>query len=80
MGKLNLPMFAVIWIGPAAEFKAKATRHSEHPDYLTVKIDEEITLQFYGFPTDVSYQCEKKCVAVLPNGKKIELNEIPIEA
>src|SRR5437868_14602886 len=61
------------------EFKVKATRDKESPENLRAALADKITLDFYGFPTAVTYKCEKQCVAVLPGGKEIPIADVPLE-
>jgi hypothetical protein len=62
-----------------AEFKAKGTRDSQSPETLRLQIRERVTLHIHGFPTKVTYECQKKCVAVLPDGTKKEISELAVE-
>lgn len=68
-------------------FKVTAKRSHEDPTKLIATLPEIAgsvpiirTLEISNYPTSVSYSCEKHCIAILPGGKKVELNEVPLEA
>jgi hypothetical protein len=63
-----------------SELNAQAKRSFDDPSKLIVNVNSDFTIEIDHYPTKVKYACEKKCVAVLPDGRQIPLEEVPVEA
>lgn len=61
-----------------AHFKVTAQRDADSPSSLRLKIGNA-TVKIVGYPTELTYKCEKNCVAVLPGGKEVPLADAPLD-
>lgn len=57
---------------------AEAMRSSDDPGKLMLTVGN-VAIEITGYPTAVSYSCEKTCVAVLPDGKRVPMKDVPLE-
>ncbi len=55
-----------------------AERDQLNPRKLHIKSGDNLLISISGYPTAVTYICERHCVAVLPGGRRVPLNEVPI--
>src|SRR6202167_4445015 len=62
------------------EFGGQADRDHNTPTTLHLVLAPNIDLHIERFPSRVTYKCEKRCVAVLPGGKEILIEDVPLDA
>jgi hypothetical protein len=61
-----------------SEFGGKAARDGGEPSTLHLKLSPGFNLHIHRFPTKVTYKCQKRCIAVLPDGKEIPVEDVAL--